>query len=213
MAALLKDYARPAVNGSSPTPTWTWPEIARPTKMRKHVGLGTLHMFDVAKKGSLLRTWNSLHVGRRHGAGVILHRGRVSEVGQGDCEHVSPPAASALARTATSLRRKGVLGPGAGALARLSSEKFTWGASAKRTRRLTHDLSRRALADFDDAAAVQDDAGAVFFVPRAAEFQAEVGEPFLATVEHVQGAEADVLPHLVGRAISAGPVSGSDLSH
>ncbi len=53
--------------------------------MRKNVGLGTLHMFGIAKKGvayfglELGCTWDE-----EHGAGVVLHKCRVVAVGQAD---------------------------------------------------------------------------------------------------------------------------------
>ncbi len=67
MAALLKDYAKIRRQWLKGDPDLELPEIDSADEMRKNVGLGTLHMFEIAKKG-----------------GVILHRDRVVAVGQAD---------------------------------------------------------------------------------------------------------------------------------
>jgi len=87
MAALLKFYTklRRTWLKNNPEMEAELPEIHTTAEMRRNVGLGTLHMFDVAKKGhayfglELGCTWDE-----EHGAGVVLHRGRVVDVGQGD---------------------------------------------------------------------------------------------------------------------------------
>jgi hypothetical protein len=85
MAALLKDYTKIRRQWLKHDPDLDLPEIKTPDEMRKNVGLGTLHMFDVAKKGiayfglELGCTWDD-----EHGAGVVIHRNRVVAVGQAD---------------------------------------------------------------------------------------------------------------------------------
>jgi hypothetical protein len=85
MAALLKDYRNIRRQWLKHDPDLELPEINSADEMRKHVGLGTLHMFDVARNGlayfglELGCTWDE-----EHGAGVILHGDRVIAVGQAD---------------------------------------------------------------------------------------------------------------------------------
>jgi hypothetical protein len=69
------------------------PEIQSTDELKQHVGLGTLHMFDIAKDNyaylglELGCTWDE-----EHGVGVILHGGRVVEVGQADTSFNPHPA-------------------------------------------------------------------------------------------------------------------------
>jgi hypothetical protein len=85
MQALLKDYTKLRRRWLKSDPDLDLPDITTPDDMRKNVGLGTLHMFDVAKAGvayfglELGCTWDE-----EHGAGVILHKNRVVAVGQAD---------------------------------------------------------------------------------------------------------------------------------
>jgi hypothetical protein len=87
MAALLKDYTKTRKRWikSDPDLEEELPEITTPDEMREHVGLGTLHMHGLAKSGhayiglELGCTWDE-----EHGAGVLLHKGRVVAVGQAD---------------------------------------------------------------------------------------------------------------------------------
>jgi len=85
MKALLKDYARTRSQWLKHDPDLELPEITSAEEMRKNVGLGTLHMFDIAKNGvayfglELGCTWDD-----EHGAGVVLHSNRVVAVGQAD---------------------------------------------------------------------------------------------------------------------------------
>jgi len=85
MAALLKDYTKTRRQWLKHDPDLELPEIKTTSEMRKNVGLGTLHMFDIAKKGiayfglELGCTWDD-----EHGAGVVLHKSRVVAVGQAD---------------------------------------------------------------------------------------------------------------------------------
>jgi len=61
------------------------PEIDSVEAMRKHVGVGIVHMHSIAKAGhayiglELGCTWDE-----EHGAGVLLHKSRVVDVGQAD---------------------------------------------------------------------------------------------------------------------------------
>ena len=61
------------------------PVIESVEEMRKNVGLGRLHMFSVAKGGvayiglEMGCTWDE-----EHGVGVLLHKGRMVDVGQAD---------------------------------------------------------------------------------------------------------------------------------
>jgi hypothetical protein len=87
MTALLADYKklRKRWLKNDPDLQEELPEIGTVEEMRKNVGLGTLHMHGVAKAGhayvglELGCTWDE-----EHGAGVLLHKGRVVEVGQAD---------------------------------------------------------------------------------------------------------------------------------
>jgi hypothetical protein len=85
MAALLKDYSKIRRQWLKHDPDLELPEINTPEEMRKNVGLGTLHMFDIAKKDiayfglELGCTWDE-----EHGAGVIIHKDRVVAAGQAD---------------------------------------------------------------------------------------------------------------------------------
>jgi hypothetical protein len=85
MAVLLKDYTKTRRQWLKHDPELELPEIKAAEEMRKHVGLGTLHMFDVAQKGlayfglELGCTWDE-----EHGAGVVVHGDRVIAVGQAD---------------------------------------------------------------------------------------------------------------------------------
>jgi len=85
MAALLKDYGKLRRQWLKHDPDLELPEITSAEEMRKNVGLGTLHMFDIARKGvayfglELGCTWDE-----EHGAGVVLLRNRVLAVGQAD---------------------------------------------------------------------------------------------------------------------------------
>ena len=85
MAALLKEYTKIRRQWLKHDPDLELPEIKTVAQMRKNVGLGTLHMFDIAKKGfayyglELGCTWDD-----EHGAGVVLHKDRVVAVGQAD---------------------------------------------------------------------------------------------------------------------------------
>jgi hypothetical protein len=85
MEALLKDYTKTRKQWLKHDPDLELPEIKTPAKMRKNVGLGTLHMFDIAKTGvayfglELGCTWDD-----EHGAGVVLLKNRVVAVGQAD---------------------------------------------------------------------------------------------------------------------------------
>lgn len=87
MAALVNDYARTRKMWIKHDPDIEseLPEIKTTMQMRKHVGIGILHMFDIAKAGvayyglELGCTWDE-----EHGAGVIMHKDRVIEAGQAD---------------------------------------------------------------------------------------------------------------------------------
>ena len=63
----------------------TLPKIESPEGLKKHIGLGQLHVLPVAKDGAaylgfeLGCTWDE-----EHGCGVLVHRSRVVDVGQAD---------------------------------------------------------------------------------------------------------------------------------
>ncbi|MDB5292235.1 MAG: hypothetical protein JWL69_3476 [Phycisphaerales bacterium] len=85
MKALLADYKKLRKGWLKHDPELELPEIETVDDMRKNVGLGTLHMHDIARAGhayiglELGCTWDE-----EHGAGVLLHKGRVVDVGQAD---------------------------------------------------------------------------------------------------------------------------------
>jgi hypothetical protein len=85
MKALLADYKKLRKRWLKHDPDLDLPEIETADQMRKNVGLGTLHMHGTAKAGhayvglELGCTWDE-----EHGAGVLLHKGRVVAVGQAD---------------------------------------------------------------------------------------------------------------------------------
>jgi hypothetical protein len=85
MKALLADYTKLRKRWLKHDPDLDLPDIRTADQMRKNVGLGTLHMHGVARSAhayiglELGCTWDE-----EHGAGVLLHKGRVVAVGQAD---------------------------------------------------------------------------------------------------------------------------------
>ena len=85
LEALLKDFRKMVKEGYFPEDDDEVPQIETVEEMRRHVGLGTLHVLDLAKAGhaylglELGCTWEE-----EHGAGVLLHKSRVVAVGQAD---------------------------------------------------------------------------------------------------------------------------------
>lgn len=89
LEALLKDFRKLLKEGYFPENEdendETVPRIDTIKDLRRHVGLGTLHVLDLAKGGyayfglELGCTWDE-----EHGAGVLLHKSRVVAVGQAD---------------------------------------------------------------------------------------------------------------------------------
>ena len=87
LAALLKDYTqlRKRWLKQDPDLESELPAISTTKEMRKHVGVGIVHVHDIAKSGhayiglELGCTWDE-----EHGAGVILHKSRVIAAGQAD---------------------------------------------------------------------------------------------------------------------------------
>ena len=85
MAALLKYYGKVRKMWLKHDPDLELPDIKTADDMRKNVGLGTLHMMEIAKGGvayyglELGCTWDD-----EHGAGVLLHKDRIVDIGQAD---------------------------------------------------------------------------------------------------------------------------------
>jgi hypothetical protein len=85
MTALLDDYTKMRKQWLKTNPKLDLPEIKTTKDMRQHVGLGTLHMHNIAKSGyayiglEMGCTWDE-----EHGAGVMLHKDRIVKVGQAD---------------------------------------------------------------------------------------------------------------------------------
>ena len=85
MEALLKYYTDLRKRWLKKQPDLDLPDIQTVAQMRKNVGLGTLHMHETAKDGvayyglEMGCTWDE-----EHAAGVVMHKGRVVEVGAAD---------------------------------------------------------------------------------------------------------------------------------
>jgi hypothetical protein len=83
--ALLDVYIEMREHWLSQDPELDWPVIDSVQEMRKNVGLGILHVHGIAKEGcayvglELGCTWDE-----GHGAGVLIHCGRVVAIGLGE---------------------------------------------------------------------------------------------------------------------------------
>jgi hypothetical protein len=84
-ARLLKYYAALRKTWLKQDANLDLPEIGSAAAMKRNVGFGTLHVMGIAKGGfaylglELGCTWDE-----EHGAGVLLHRSRIVEIGQAD---------------------------------------------------------------------------------------------------------------------------------
>lgn len=85
LKALLRGYNKLRRRWLKDNPKLKLPEISSVDQMRKNVGLGIVHMHGIAKNGfayvglELGCTWDE-----EHGAGVLLHKGRIVAIGQAD---------------------------------------------------------------------------------------------------------------------------------
>jgi hypothetical protein len=111
LEALLKYYMKVRRQWLTHHPELQLPEIRNVATLRKNVGLGIIHMFDIAKGGvayiglEIGCTWDD-----EHGAGVVLHKSRVIAVGQADTSfgthHAVKDGGKALRKQSTARRKR-----------------------------------------------------------------------------------------------------------